>query len=174
LILFESCLTETVFWELGIKPMNCSRAEYADRKVIDGSFLEVITVLPKRKVRRSRKNSAIGRIENVMFTIAAVSVVGFGIWIGVDNIRSASMAADASVAHIKVMPGQTLWQIAGGLDNGAARTDTVNEIRALNPSLQHSPLLTAGETILVPVKHYDIPAADQHLARADAAVAPSM
>jgi hypothetical protein len=167
LLLFESCLNENVFWELGVKPMNCSRAEYADRKVIDGSFLEVITVLPKRKVRRSRKNSAIGRIENVMFTIAAVSVVGFGIWTIGDDVRSASMAADASVAHIKVMPGQTLWQIASGIDKGAARTDTVNEIRALNPSLQHSPLLSAGEIILVPVKRYDIFPTNQHLARAD-------
>lgn len=80
--------------------------------------------------------------------LAAVAIVGSMFLGGVS--LAGSRAAHPPVRYVTVMPGQTLWAIAGEVAPQADRRDTVARILELNA--MPSSALQAGQRIAVPVR----------------------
>ncbi len=106
----------------------------------------VPTVKPAPRVRLTRRGKAV--VLAAAVAVVALLVVMFG---------SSSFAGDqAAVApettSVRVLPGQTLWQIATEANPNGDIRKTVDEIVRLN-SLPNASALQLGSEIAVPVYH---------------------
>jgi LysM repeat protein len=130
---------------------------------------------PAVKRRKVQKNSAMRKLEGVMITIAAAGLIWLGVSSVVDNVGAMFTPAQTATTQLTVMPGDTLWRIAGRLNGGdISQNDAVNEIRGLNPDLQKNPELSPGQTILVPADIQQNGSDVIHLAKAGDTVETSM
>lgn len=99
---------------------------------------------PLRLTRRGRLTVTALVIVAVTAAVLTAIAAGGGSTFAVGSTTSAT----EPLREVLVLPGETLWSIAGEVDPKADRRDVILEIRDLN-GMQSSQVL-AGQTLLVP------------------------
>jgi hypothetical protein len=152
--------------------MNCSRLQNVNERPLCAPSLRLVSGRQSTGRRRSRKTPLIQAAEKLMFVLAAGSLL----WWGAESLltNGHNSTVNGGTAKMTVAPGQSLWQIAAAVKSpNEQQTDVVNQIRSLNPSLQSTQSLSAGQTITVPLPPSSTPV-DLHLAANGDSVTRSM
>lgn len=99
-------------------------------------------------LRLTRRGRVVVRVAVVLLglVVTAAVVLAAG-----RSAKADAAAHPVEVGYHVVLPGESLWQIAGDVAPGADRRDTVARIVELNAL--RTERLAAGERIAVPVRH---------------------
>jgi hypothetical protein len=101
---------------------------------------------PEGPIRLTRRGRIVVRIAAAVLVLLAVAS---GVLLLERTAEAGSQSHPVPVSYRIVLPGETLWQIAGEIAPRADRRDTVAEIMELNAL--DSAAVGAGQRIAVPV-----------------------
>ncbi|KJQ54609.1 LysM peptidoglycan-binding domain-containing protein [Microbacterium sp. SA39] len=117
--------------------------------------LSTAVVLPTRPATRSRlRLTARGR--GVLLAIASVPLavgIAFAAISGGSALASGDAVAAASFETVTVMPGDTLWSIAGAVAPTADPREVIGEISRLN--MLRGGELQIGQELAIPAEYTD-------------------
>lgn len=104
------------------------------------------------KLRLTRRGRTVFGTLATLLVIGVLAVVAM--FSGAQAVATAE-GSDAEFGYVIVQPGDSLWQLAGELDENADPRDLVAEIVRLNQL--ESSAVQAGEPIAVPLRYSDGP-----------------
>ncbi|MFE6997748.1 LysM peptidoglycan-binding domain-containing protein [Microbacterium sp. NPDC057659] len=102
------------------------------------------------RLRMTRRGRRV--LSALVATPVAIGIAYAGI-AGGSALASGERTAPVDFETVMVMPGDTLWSIAGEVAPGADPRDVVDEINSLNNL--HGGVLQVGQEIAIPARYTD-------------------
>ena len=148
--LVNTALVNTAPSRASLRSTNgTSTSSAPPRTGAERAHLRLVEPLPTRTHLRITRRGRV--VLGTLVTLVVLAALGVIAILGGTGATASSAPANVSFQHVTVQPGESLWDIAEGLDSSADPRDVIVAIEQLNdlPSSE----IAAGESLAIPVEY---------------------